>query len=505
MYIVTAEEMYKIDRETIQTMGLDGKILMENAGREASREIKKRITKEDKTVILIGGGNNGGDGFVIARVLEEAGYAIKVIQVALDEKITGDAACHKEIYRQFGGQVAGYNEGTADTVLAKADVIIDAMLGIGVRGGLRGDILTVTRQVNKQDAYVISIDIPTGLPAEEGFPNFQAIEADATIMVGAVKQSAVCQQTSSYYGEWIVADIGFPEKLFQVHTKKRLWTTADFQEAFPKRGVNSHKGDHGKGLIIGGSEPMPGSVLMTTKAALRTGAGLLTTASVKNVISMIAGNNPEAMYISASETDGCITGIDNIDLSGFDAIAVGVGLGRNEETAKGIFPALLKYKGPIVIDADGLYHLKAYAADFESRQAPLILTPHPGELAALMDISVSDLIMEPFRHSSEFAKRLNCYLVLKGKQTIITDPDGNQTVESSGNPGLAKGGSGDVLTGMILAMVMQSKSIFAGINNACFLHGKSADLLVQAEHSEQDLLAGDVIQGIPKAIRTFSS
>lgn len=172
MYIVTAEEMYKIDRETIQTMGLDGKILMENAGREASREIKKRITKEDKTVILIGGGNNGGDGFVIARVLEEAGYAIKVIQVAPDEKITGDAACHKEIYRQFGGQVAGYNEGTADTVLAKADVIIDAMLGIGVRGGLRGDILTVTRQVNKQDAYVISIDIPTGLPAEEGFPDF---------------------------------------------------------------------------------------------------------------------------------------------------------------------------------------------------------------------------------------------------------------------------------------------------------------------------------------------
>ncbi|UUI04157.1 NAD(P)H-hydrate dehydratase [Oceanobacillus jeddahense] len=504
MYIVTAEEMYKVDRETISTVGLDGKILMENAGREASKEIEKRITKEDKAVILIGSGNNGGDGFVIARVLAEAGYSIKVVQVAKDEKITGDAAYHKEVYQQFGGQVEHYYENITDVALKEADVIIDAMLGIGVRGELRGDILTVTKQVNKQNAYVISIDIPSGLPAEEGIAHFQAIEADTTIMIGAVKQSAVCQNTSSYYGEWIVVDIGFPEKLFHTHTKRHLWQQSDFQESFPKREVNSHKGNHGRGLVIGGSESMPGSVLMTTKAALRTGAGLLTTASVKNVISMIAGKSPEAMYISTSETNGCITGIDNIELSGFDAIAIGVGLGRSDETAKGIFPSLLQFNGPIIIDADGLYHLKPYLAAFASRQPPLILTPHPGELAALMDVSVSDLLMEPFKYSSEFTNRFNCYLLLKGKYTIITDPDGNQIVESSGNPGLAKGGSGDVLTGMVLAMVMQSRSIFEGINNACFLHGKSADLLVQERHSEQDLLAGDVIQGIPKAIRTFS-
>ncbi|MFD1067126.1 NAD(P)H-hydrate dehydratase [Oceanobacillus locisalsi] len=504
MYIVTAEEMYKVDRETISTIGLDGKILMENAGREASKEVEKRITKEETIVILIGSGNNGGDGFVIARILSEAGYQVKAIQVAPNEKITGDAAYHKEVYRQFGGQVERYDEDIIDTVLQEADVIIDAMLGIGVRGPLRGDILTVTRQVNQQNAYVISIDIPSGLPADEGSADFQAVEADATIMIGAVKQSAVCQHTSSYYGEWIVADIGFPEKLFQAHTQRRLWTTARFKESFPKREVNAHKGNHGRGLIIGGSDPMPGSVLMTTKAALRTGSGLLTTASVKNVISMIAGNNPEAMYIAVPEADGCIAGINHIDLSDYDAVAVGIGLGRKEATAKAIFPALLTFEGPVILDADGLYHLKSYLTDFESRQAPLIVTPHPGELAALMDISVPELLIEPFRYSAAFAKRYHCYLVLKGKHTIITDPDGNQTVESSGNPGLAKGGSGDVLTGMILAMVMQSETIFAGINNACFLHGKSADLLVQEKHSEQDLLAGDVIQGIPEAIRTFS-
>ncbi|WP_080875350.1 NAD(P)H-hydrate dehydratase [Oceanobacillus timonensis] len=504
MYIVTAEEMYKVDRETISTIGLDGKILMENAGREASKEIEKRLTGKEKIVILVGSGNNGGDGFVIARVLSEAGYQVKTIQVAPDEKITGDAAYHREVYRQFGGQVERYDADSIETVLQGADVIIDAMLGIGVSGALRGDILTVTSQVNKQNAYVISIDIPSGLPADEGSSDFQAIEADVTIMIGAVKQSAVCQNTSSYYGEWIVADIGFPEKLFQTHTQKCLWTSSRFQESFPEREVNSHKGNHGRGLIIGGSDPMPGSILMTTKAALRTGSGLLTTASVRNVISMIAGNNPEAMYIATPETDGNIAGIDHIDLSGFDAVAVGIGLGRKEETAKGIFPALLPFEGPVIIDADGLYHLKSYLTDFGSRQAPLILTPHPGELAALMDISVPELLMEPFRYSAAFAKRYHCYLVLKGKHTIITSPDGNQAVESSGNPGLAKGGSGDVLTGMILAMVMQSESIFAGITNACFLHGKSADLLVQEKHSEQDLLAGDVIQGIPEAIRTFS-
>ncbi|GIO24322.1 NAD(P)H-hydrate dehydratase [Oceanobacillus sp. J11TS1] len=504
MYIVTAEEMYKVDRETISTVGLVGKILMENAGREASREIQKRISKDDKIVVLIGSGNNGGDGFVIARVLSEAGYDLRVIQVARNEKITGDAAYHKNIYRQFGYQVEPYHEKTAETALGEADVIIDAMLGIGVRGELRGDVLTVTRQVNHQNAYVISIDIPSGLPAEEGLTDFQAIQADATIMIGAIKQSAVCQRTASYYGEWMVADIGFPTYLFEAHTKKRLWTRFYFRESFPKRKINSHKGDHGRGLIIGGNQRMPGSVLMTTKAALRTGAGLLTTASVKDVIPIIAGNSPEAMNVTISEKNGYITGIEHIDLSGFDAIAVGIGLGREEETAKGIFPALLEFDGPIVIDADGLYHLKSYLADFGSRQAPLILTPHPGELAALMDMSVSDLLAEPFRHSFDFATKYNCYLVLKGKYTIITAPNGDQTVEISGNPGLAKGGSGDVLTGMVLAMIMQSKSIFSGINNACFLHGKSADLLVQEKHSEQDLLAGDVIQGIPKAIRTFS-
>ncbi|MFD1453299.1 NAD(P)H-hydrate dehydratase [Oceanobacillus sojae] len=504
MYIVTAEEMYRVDRETIGTIGLDAKILMENAGREASREIEKRISKENKIVILIGSGNNGGDGFVIARVLLEAGYPVKTIQVAPDEKITGDVAYHKKIYRQFGGRVEQYQESVSETALKEADVIIDAMLGIGVRGELRGDILTAVRQVNEKNDYVISIDIPSGLPAEEGSPVFQAVKADATIMIGAVKQSAVCQHTSSYFGEWIIADIGFPQSLFEKQTKRRLWTTSSFQESFPKREENSHKGDHGRGLIIGGSQFMPGSVLMTTRAALRTGAGLLTTASVKDVISMIAGNNPEAMYISTTEKNGYIAGIDNIDLSSFDAIAVGIGIGRREETGKEILPTLLRYKGPIVVDADGLYHLKSYLTDFGARQAPLILTPHPGELAALMDISVSDLLLEPFRYSADFAKKFNCYLVLKGKHTIITDPGGNQTVESSGNPGLAKGGSGDVLTGMILAMIMQSKSFFAGINNACFLHGKSADLLVQEKHSEQDLLAGDVIQGIPKAIRTFS-
>lgn len=504
MYIVTAEEMYKIDRETINTFGLVGKILMENAGREASREIRKRISNEDKVIIFIGSGNNGGDGFVIARLLLEAGYRVKVIQVANDEKIQGDAACHKQIYCQFGGEVQLYCEQSASLALQEADVIIDAMLGIGVRGRLRGDIQIAARLINEQKAYVISIDIPTGLPADEGLTDFQAVHADVTIMIGAIKETAACQHTAPYYGEWIVADIGFPKLLIKESTKKRWWTAEDFQASFPKRKVYSHKGDHGRGLIIGGSKWMPGSVWMATQAALRTGAGLLTTASASSVIPILAGSSPEAMYLSTSENNGYITGIENIDLNRFDAVAVGMGLGRNERTAEGIFPPLLEFEGPIVIDADGLYHLKSYLADFQFRQAPLILTPHPGELASLMDISVSELLNNPFQYSYDFAMKYNCYLVLKGKYSLITSPDGEQAVESSGNPGLAKGGSGDVLTGMILAMVMQSKSIFEAINNACFLHGKSADLLVQKEHSEQDLLATDVIGGISEAIRTFS-
>ncbi len=507
MFIVTAEEMYGIDRETMGSIGVDGKILMENAGREVSREIKKRITKKDVITVLVGGGNNGGDGFVVARTLHVEGYSVKVVQVVGDEKIKGDADYHKNLFLRCNGLIF-YRDFISDEVkhiLKDSTVIVDAMVGIGVRGKLKDSILSIAQFVNESNKQVIAIDIPSGLPADEYHSEFYAVQADTTVVIGALKQSLFLQDTASYYGEWMMVSIGFPFEVIHQYTDKQWWNITDFQSSFPKRKENSHKGTHGRGLVIGGNHLMPGSVMMTTRAAVRSGAGLTTTGTSKSVISMMASSCNESMYIPIQEQEGYLSGASEIDYSVYDAVAIGMGIGRKKVTQKLIQETITAAKGILLVDADGLYHLKDQLNELKSRQKPTILTPHPGEMATLLDVTISEILQKPFSFSKEFAMEYGVYLVLKGKFTIITSPTGRQVVESGGNPGLAKGGSGDVLSGIILAMVMQDQPIFEAICNACYLHSASADNLVKEKHSVYDLTATDIIEGIPNVLRTLTS
>ncbi|MFS0748993.1 NAD(P)H-hydrate dehydratase [Oceanobacillus sp. 1P07AA] len=507
MYIVTAEEMYGIDRETMGSIGVDGKILMENAGREVSREIKKRITKNDVITVLVGGGNNGGDGFVVARTLHVEGFSVQVVQVVGDEKIRGDADYHKNLFLRCNGLIF-YLDFSVDEVrhiIKESTVVVDAMVGIGVKGNLKDSLLSVAQLVNKSNKQVIAIDIPSGLPAEEYHSKFYAVQADTTVLIGALKQSLFLQDTASYYGEWVMVSIGFPNEVIHRYTDKQWWNRISFQSSFPKRKETSHKGTHGRGLVIGGNRLMPGSVMMTTKAAIRSGAGLTTTGTSKEVISIMASSCNESMYVPIQEEDGYLSDASEINYSAYDAVAIGMGIGRENVTQQLIQNAITDVKGILLVDADGLYHLKERLSGLKSRQKPTILTPHPGEMASLLDVSISQILQKPFTFSKDFAIKYGVYLVLKGKFTIITSPTGRQVVESGGNPGLAKGGSGDVLSGIILAMVMQDQPIFEAICNGCYLHSASADNLVKAEHSVYDLTATDVIEGIPKALRTLTS
>ena len=501
MDIVTAQEMYEWDRVTIEDVGIDGSMLMESAGRSVADDMASRIEKQDKIVVLIGAGNNGGDGFVIARTLLNRGYDLEAWQVVPDEKVKGDAAKHRSLFIASGYELHSCTEvSEVKPSLEKADVIIDAMLGIGVRGGLRQPISDIVEEANAQKARRMSVDLPTGVPADETDEQVIAFHADETTIVAAPKMSAFLEGTSSYYGEWNVVEIGLPVPKLP-DPRRQVWTEADVRRTLPKRDVNAHKGSHGKGLIVGGSTFMPGSVAMSARASLRSGAGLISIATVEQAISSIAPSIQEATFVGLEEKEGYACG-PAPSLSNYDGIAVGMGMGRQEPTRSHLAEIVKEANIPLLIDADGLYELPLDLV--QKREAPTVLTPHPGEFAHLTGKSISDVLARPFSISRTFAQAYGVHLVLKGPSTIITSPDGEQRVDVSGNAGLAKGGSGDVLSGILIAMIMQHDSLMDGLANGCVLHGTTAERLTSDAHSMIDLLASDVVEGLPMTFRTFS-
>ncbi|WP_182201801.1 NAD(P)H-hydrate dehydratase [Paraliobacillus salinarum] len=503
MYIVAASEMYEMDRITMQEKGLDGRILMENAGRAVADKIKHHINQSSSILILVGSGNNGGDGYVIARMLYNQGYHVSVVQVVSDEKITGDAAYHKRVLERFGMQV---NQFTSlfelKAMIRSVDIIVDTILGLGVRGIVRSPIKEVIDAVNTSNCITISVDLPSGVPADGAGDVVEVIQADYTYVIESPKLSAFLPKYASYYGEWDVVAIGLPSETFSKHVKRRVWQAEDVQASLPKRSSFSHKGTHGRGIIVGGSVEMPGSITMTARAALRSGAGLLTIATVEQAITTTSTQCPEATFLLLANQNGRI--IDQtVDLSGYDACVVGMGMGRAEEAKMFTRHLLQQADIPVIVDADGLYHLKDSLEILAERKAPTILTPHPGEMASLLNCSITDVTDHAFDIAKEFAENYHVYLVLKGTYTIVTAPTGEQWVNSTGNAGLAKGGSGDTLAGIILAMIMQQQSLEAAILNSCYIHGKAADILVDRHHSTYDLLATDVIDALPSVFRTF--
>lgn len=500
MFIVTAKEMYDVDSYTMEKIGYDGKLLIENAGRAVSEKMKSILSKHDQIGILIGSGNNGGDGYVIARTLLNDGYNLRAIQIVPDEKIKGDDVhYHKEVFVNCGGTVqVAHSADEVHDLLLHVNVVVDAMLGIGMKGTLRKPLYSIVSLVNQLRKKVIAVDIPTGLPSDEGISDFYAIKADYTFIIEAPKVSVFVQHTAPYYGTWETISIGIPSHVFSGVSEKDTWEEDDFKQSLPERNTFSHKGKHGKGLAIGGSKEMPGSITMTAKAALRAGAGLVTIGTPEEVISSIASACLEATFLKLPEEDtNTVFQLDN-----YDAIAIGMGLGREERAYRIVNDIVKNANCPLIIDADGLFHVKRDMNLLEKRSAPTILTPHPGEMAMLMDCTVEDIVHAPFNYAKKLSKAYGVYVILKGKYTIITTPDGKQTINHTGNPGLAKGGSGDVLSGIILAMIMQEQSIKEGLCNACFLHGKAADVSVDQGHSYYDLLATDIIDRIPFVFRT---
>ncbi|HLR70292.1 MAG TPA: NAD(P)H-hydrate dehydratase [Pseudogracilibacillus sp.] len=504
MFIVTAKEMYDIDCYTKKELGFKN-LLMENAGRAVCDELYSKLNTCDKIIVFVGTGNNGGDGYVIARTLLNEHFQVIVVQVGQNEKMTEETRFHKQLFLNCEGTVIHWDNKTDLTsLLSSHTVVIDALIGVGVKGSLRAPMATIVTKINELANVVISIDVPSGLPADEGITAFSSIRADYTMMIGAAKVSAFLQNTAPYYGKWDVVSIGYPPKAFEKYTARRVALSKSFKATMPKRRLDSYKGTHGKGMIIGGCDNMPGALSMAVSAAIKSGSGLLTAATTEKTIDRMAALNPEAMYMVLKDDAGFISSENHLSLEGYDAIALGVGIGREKGTGQFVHHVLEQAHCPIIIDADGISHMKQNLDLIKRKETPMIVTPHFGELAHLMDISVKELIRKPFYYSSKFACDYHVYIILKGRFTIITSPNGKQTVDMTGNPGLAKGGSGDVLTGITLAMVMQQNMpLFDALCNACFIHGMAADIQVEDAHSHYDLKPTDVIAGIPKVYRTF--
>ncbi|MBB6284812.1 NAD(P)H-hydrate dehydratase [Geobacillus subterraneus] len=503
--IVTADEMYAIDREVAERIGIRDDSLMENAGQALFRALKERISRAHRVAVLAGTGNNGGDGFVIARMLKSCGYETDVWLIPPREKVKGAARMALEVYERSGYSWLPY-EGNEQVFAARVphyDAIVDALLGIGVKGDVRPPYKEIIEQVNRTSATVYAIDVPSGVPADGGDVS-TAVCADVTLTIQCPKLGAYTFPAADYYGEIAVVDIGIPPVAVQAKAAARfLWEQSDVVRAMPKRTRSSHKGTHGKLLIVGGSKVMSGAVTMTAKAALRSGVGLVTMAVPETVYEAVANRVPEAMCRLWPAEDGAFAGAADWDGLDIDAMAIGPGMGRTDGVRR-LVNELVRHPVPIVIDADALFFWDDYAERVRGRNAPTVITPHPGEMARIVHRSVHEVEHDRFGVSKRLAMEYGVYVVLKGPYTIVTAPDGAQYVNATGNPALAKGGSGDVLTGIIAAFLLQHEAVQPAVSNAVFVHGKAADWLVQHGHSPWDVLASDVIDALPAVLASMT-
>ncbi len=507
MQIVTKDEMYAIDRKAMQ-LGLRGEMLMENAGQAVVNALLRSLSKDERIMIVIGKGNNGGDGFVIARMLKSYGYDVAVWLAAENYEISGDAKKAMLVYERSSYDYRTIHKESFEAFresLAKSTLVIDALLGIGVKGMLRTPYKEIISLINAQQGKrIVAIDLPSGVSADGG-PVADAIQAHETIVIHHPKLGAFTYPSRHFYGDVHVVNIGIPPAISdQVEEKRFVWTSHDVMRTFPERSPTAHKGDYGKGLLIGGSKSMSGAITMSAKAALRSGSGLITIAMPEEAVIPIASRVMEAMYMPCPSELGQFSGEFSTNLNGFDAIAIGPGMGRREGS-RNMIKKVIERPIPLLIDADGLFHLSSMKERLRDRVAPTIVTPHEGEMARLLGVSVEEVNRSRFQLSRQFAMEYGVYLVLKGPFTICTTPTGCQYVNSTGNVSLAKGGSGDVLTGIMLAFMMQGDSLQEAICNATFVHGLVSDELVSKEHSPIDLIASDLIAGLPRVYKLIAS
>jgi len=533
MKVVTAEEMREIDKRTIEKYGISGNVLMERAGLAVSYRIKELFGRK-KVIVVSGSGNNGGDGLVVARNLHNEGWEVKVFLTGGPEDLKGDALVQYKAAVKFGVDIQPVEELLANysSILTRHPMIVDAILGTGLNKNVSGILSEVFSLLNRSHIPIISIDIPSGISADNGQVLGAAVKADYTVTFGFPKRGHFLYPGTEYAGKLFIEDIGFPEDLLNAEKLKiELLGKEAVSALIPERNRYSHKGNYGHVLIVAGSRGKTGAALMTVKACLRTGAGLVTLGIPESLADVFQSRVTEEMIlILPDKGDGTLSEKASGDILDFmdkkaDLIAIGPGIGVSEGTRKLMKVLMRNLSKPVVIDADGLNSIDGEREVFRKARGPVILTPHPGEMARLLSgrsesvrrnrkksalaaapnafgVRLRDKIeRDRINTAISFARETGTYLVLKGVPTVIATPDGKVFISSTGNPGMATGGTGDVLTGMISGFLGQTMNPLQACVLGVYMHGLAGDLAA-SEKGEYSLIASDVIEKIPAA---FSS
>lgn len=510
MKVVTAAEIRSIDEKAIEEYGIPSIALMENAGKEATNQIERIMGKlhNKKISIFAGKGNNGGDGYVIARHLSNQGAKVKVFVVASKANITGDALTNLKIITYMGIDVIEVaNENDWDKVkiaMTFTDCLVDALVGTGFTGQLSGHMAQVVESINKNNKVVIAIDIPSGVNADTGQISGTAVKADHTITFSLPKQGLFLYPGASYVGDVTVADIGIPRTLLiNEKIKQNIITSAVVRQMFPRRNPDVHKGSCGKVLIIAGSKGMTGAAALTADAAVRTGAGLVVLGIAESLHDIMETKLTEVMTKPLAEVapgimgQGAVSDIKEMALRN-DILAIGPGLGRHVDTMTAIRQIIKNAEKPLVIDADALHALVGHTHMLTEAKAVPILTPHPGEMAKLVGLTADEVNQDRIYIARQAALEWGSIIILKGARTLVAFPDGEVYININGNAGMATGGTGDVLTGVLAALMAQGLSSHEAALVAVYIHGLAGDIV--ARSGMIGITASDLICALPAAI-----
>ncbi|MCL0040175.1 NAD(P)H-hydrate dehydratase [Thermodesulfovibrionales bacterium] len=511
MKVATAEEMREIDRVTTEEYSIQSLVLMERAGLAVASMVKE-LCPNQRVLVICGSGNNGGDGIVVARNLHNEGFKVNVVMLAQKDSLSPDCSIQYQIAKKIGLPLEFRNS------LNRADihgaVVVDAVFGTGLVRSVKERFADIFASINNSGVPVIAVDIPSGVSSDTGEVLGEAIKADYTVTFGLPKRGHLLYPGAEYTGRLFVEDIGFPARLLTSSgLKVNLIEREVALRLIPQRPRYSHKGDYGHILIIAGSSGKTGAALMTAKASLRSGAGLVTLAAPESLMDIFQSRATEEMTLSLPDSGNGMLSLRAIEkildfaAQKADVIAIGPGIGVSPDTERIMGELIQKSTIPMVIDADGINSIKAAADLLKKARSPIILTPHPGEMARLLNqdadpnasaMRIHDIEKDRLNIAMEFSKKTGAYLVLKGAPTIIAEPEGNAFINTTGNPGMASAGSGDVLTGIIPSLLGQGLNPLNASLLGVYLHGLAGDIAAK-EKGEHSVIASDIIDFLADA------
>lgn len=476
--LYSTAQVRALDAHAIKELGIPGYTLMKRAGEGALRFLRSRWPMAHRIVIVCGGGNNGGDGYVVARFAHAAGLAVTVLAAVPPEQLKGDARLAYEDFKNSEGQIHGFDS----ALFSEGDVIVDALLGTGLRGAVREDLGRVIQEINSSGRPVFALDVPSGLDSDTGMPLGEAVRADCTVTFVGLKTGLFIGDGPEHAGTVYFDDLEIsppPSAEFKPGLERIV--DSEIQRALPRRPRAAHKGNFGRVLIVGSGSGMPGAVRLSGEACLRVGAGLVTVAVAPENVPAISAGRPELICLQLTEADVLAEAIEKADV-----IAIGPGLGRTP-WAREALNAVLKSDKPLVVDADAL-NLIAEAGT--QPRDNWILTPHPGEAGRLLDISTEEIQADRLAALDRLVKRYGGVVVLKGAGTLVGMKGCTAALCERGNPGMASAGTGDVLTGAITGILAQCRDNWLAARVGVLVHAMAGD--AAARTGERGLLASDV-------------